>query len=164
MNKKTRSVTSLVGIFKEFFTDAIKNTEYEIVDIFKCPQTGCVKAEILLSGRHIIEKNISDLVTDMSFLECFDKKTIRTLTYLATVERLDPDYSIVVQRLGSEADDFILEIRSRNNKNVITKSPIEVTKDKKLISKFSPVDANHIGYLAGIQASEQEIKLKKNNK
>ena len=98
-------------IFKEFINESKKKSGYEILDIYECTKTRFTKAVIKLSGRHIIEKNISDIVTDLNFLEEFDKKTIRTLTYIATVERIKPDYSIVVQQLGSEVDDYILEIR-----------------------------------------------------
>lgn len=40
-----------------------------------------MKAVVKLSERHVTEKNISDIVVDNDFIEGFDKKTIRTLTY-----------------------------------------------------------------------------------
>ena len=98
---------------------------------------------------------------DIDFLEGFDKKTIRALTYMATLETISPDYSIVVQQMGSEVDDFILEIKSKNGKQVEKKSPLEISKDKVLISKLSPIDANQIGYLAGIKETAREYNLKK---
>jgi len=153
-------IHSIVSLCKEFMTDMAKKADYQIVDIYECPKTKFTKAEIKLSGRHIIDRNISDIVMDLSFLENFDKKTIRTLTYIATVERLKPDYSIVIQQLGSEVDDYILEIRSRNGKNVAKKSPSDMSKDKLLLAKFSPVDANRIGYLAGIKDTVKEFQLK----
>lgn len=153
-------INRIVTTFKEFFSDLAKKSEYEILDIYECQKTGFTRAEIKLSGRHIIEKNISDIVTDFSLLEGFDKKTIRTLTYMATVERLKPDYSIVVQQLGGEVDDYILEIKSRNGKKTDKKSPSEMSKDKSLLSKFSPVDAHRIGYLAGVKETVKEFKLK----
>lgn len=145
---------------KEFVQEAKAKPEYEIMDIYECPKTGFTKAEIKLSGRHIIEKNISDIITDNNLIEGFDKKTIRTLTYMATVERMKPDYSIVVQQLGCEVDDYILEIKSRNGKTVANKTPSEMSKDKPLLSKFSPIDANRIGYLAGVKETVKEFKMK----
>lgn len=150
----------IVSLFKEFMTEMAKKADYQIVDIYECSETKFTKAEIKLSGRHIIDRNISDIVTDLPFLENFDKKTIRTLTYIATVERLKPDYSIVLQQLGSEVDDYILEIRSRNGKNVAKKSPSVMSKDKLLLAKFSPIDANRIGYLAGIKDTVKEFQMK----
>lgn len=147
-------------MFKEFISDLAKKSEYKIIGIYECQKTGFTIAEVKLSGRHIIKKNISDIVTDLALLEGFDKKTIRTLTYMATVERLKPDFSIVVQRLDSEVDDYILEIRSRNGEEITKKTPFEMSKDKSLLSKFSPVDANRIGYLAGVNETVKEFKMR----
>lgn len=160
MDTKKSWINWLISLLKEFISDLTKKPEYEILDIYECCKTGFTKAEIKLSGRHIIEKNISDIVTDFAFLEGFNKKTIRTLTYMATVERLKPDFSIVLQQLGSDVDDFILEIRSRNSKKTSRKTPSEVCKDKSLLAKFSPIDANRIGYLAGINETVKEFKMK----
>ena len=155
-----RWISWIASAFKEFLSDISKTSEYEIFDIYGCPKTGFTIAEIKLSGRHIIEKNISDIVTDITLLSGFDTKTIRTLTYMATVERMKPDYSIVVQQLGSEVDDYILEIRSKNGKQIAKKTPSEMSKDKSILSRFSPVDANRIGYLAGVKETVKEFKLK----
>ena len=155
-----RWINWIVATYKEFIFDLAKKSENEILDIYECPNTGFTKAEIKLSGRHIIEKNISDIVTDINLLDGFDTKTIRTLTYMATVERLKPDYSIVVQHLGSEVDEYILEIRSKNGKRIAKKTPSEMSKDKSLLSKFSPIDANRIGYLAGVKETVKEFNLK----
>ncbi len=147
-------------IFKEFISNKIIEPSYEILDIYECKKTHFIKAQIKLSGRHIIEKNISEIVTDLTFLEEFDKKTIRTLTYLATVEKMKPDYSIVVQKLGDEVDNFILEIRSKKTTQITKKTAYEVSKNKLLLQQFSPVDANRIGYLAGVQETVKEYKMK----
>lgn len=155
-----KRINWIISIFREFVNDVKNKSENEIVDIYECHKTGFTKAQIRLSGRHIIEKNISDIVIDINFLEGFDKKTIRTLTYMATVERMKPDYSIVVQQLGNEIDEYILEIRSRNGKIVAKKSPSEMSKDKSLLSKFSPIEANRIGYLAGVKETVKEFKMK----
>ena len=151
MDKKFNWLTWVALAFKEFITDSTLKSRYEVLDLYECQETGFTKAVIKLSGRHVIEKNISDIVIDNDLLEGFDKQAIRTLTYMATVERMKPDYSIVVQQLGSEVDDYILEIRSRNGDQITKKSPCEMSKDKMLLSKFSPIDANKIGYLAGIK-------------
>ncbi|HEX2549654.1 MAG TPA: hypothetical protein VHM20_07485, partial [Gammaproteobacteria bacterium] len=147
---------------KEFVSAKVNEPVYQILDIYECPKTKFTKAQIKLSGRHILEKNISDIVTDLKFLEEFDKKTIRTLTYLATVERMKPDYTIVVQKLGDEVDNYILEIRSKNDSQITKKSAFEMSRDKSLLAKFSPLDANRIGYLAGIQETAREFKMKPN--
>ncbi len=99
---------------------------------------------------------------DNELIENLDAKTVRTLTYMATVERLKPDYSIVVQHMTPEVDEYLLEIKSKSNTTVIKKSPSELSKDKELIAKFKPEDANRIGYMAGVRETVKEYEIKKN--
>ena len=152
----------LYVMFKEFMSETAVQDQYEIVDIYECKKTGFTKAIIKLSNRHVIEKNISEIVIDNGLLELFDKKTIRTLTYMATVERLKPDYSIVVQQMSHQVDDYILEIKSKNDAKTLKKSPIEITKDKALVAQFNPIDANRIGYMAGVRETVKEYQLTNN--
>ena len=44
----------------------------------------------------------------------------------------------------------------------MTKHPSEISKDKDLISKFNPVEANRIGYLAGVRETVKEYQLIQN--
>src|SRR5689334_15186844 len=101
-------INKLINLLKEFARAIFTKSEYEILDIYECNNTGLIKAQIKLFGRHIIERSIGDIVTDIHFLEGFDKKTVRTLTYMATIEAMKPNYSIVVQQLGNEIDDYVL--------------------------------------------------------
>lgn len=149
----------LYVMFKEFISETATQSQYEVADIYECKKTGFTKAVIKLSNRHVVEKNISDIVINNEFIENFDNKTIRTLTYMATVERLKPDYSIVVQQMTNEVDDYILEIKSKNDCTTLKKSPSEITKDKVLIAKFNPVEANRIGYMAGVRETVKEYQL-----
>lgn len=137
----------LYSMFKEFLKETTTQPKYEIVDIYECKKTGFTKAIVKLSNRHTTEKNISDIVTDNELLEGFDKKTIRTITYMATVEHLKPDYSMVVQNMASEVDDYILEIKSKHDNSTFKKSSAEITKDQEMLAKFTPIDANRIGYI-----------------
>lgn len=161
MDKKQDRTNWLISMFKVFLAETTKERAYEILDIYVSEDTGFTIAQVKLTGRHVVEKNISDIVTDLHFLEGFSKKDIRTLTYLATVENLKPDYSIVVQHLGDEVDDYILELRSRNGKERLKKTPTEMSKDKKLLVKFSPIDAHKIGYMAGVKETVKEFNNKK---
>ncbi|HHU0122950.1 TPA: hypothetical protein ACT9L9_003046 [Legionella pneumophila] len=149
----------LAGMLKEFIAETAKKPQYEIVDIFECKKTGFTKAVIKLSERHTKEKNISDIIMDNVLIENLDTKTVRTLTYMATVERLKPDYSIVVQHMTPEVDEYLLEIRSKSKAITIKKSPSELSKDKELIAKFKPEDANKIGYMAGVRETVKEYQL-----
>lgn len=139
--------------------ETINKSQYEIVNVYECKKTGFTKAVIKLSERHTIEKNISDIVVDNEFIEGLDKKAIRTLTYMAIVEHLKPDYSIVVQQMTSEVDEYLLEIRSKKDCTIIKKSPSELSKNKNLIAKFDPIEANRIGYMAGVRDTTKEYQL-----
>lgn len=159
MNNKVNWCNWLAVMFKEFMTDMATKSRFEIVNIYECEKTGFTKAVIKISERHTIEKNISDIVIDNDFLDGLDKKTIRTLTYMATVERLKPDYSIVVQKMTGKVDDYILEIKSKYDREAVQKSPSEISKDKVLIAKFNPIEANRIGYMAGVCETVKEYQL-----
>lgn len=69
-------------MLREFSAEASAKSPCEVVDIYECKKTGFTKAVIKLSQRHTINKNISEIVLDNDLLECLDKKTIRTLTYI----------------------------------------------------------------------------------
>lgn len=158
-NAKMNWYTWLAIMFKQFITESTTKPQYEVVDLYECKKSGFTVAVIKISERHTINKNISDIVVDNEFLEGLDSKTIRTLTYMATVERLKPDYSIVVQQMASEVDDYILEIKSKNSGQIIKKSPTELSKDKETIAKFNPVEANRIGYMAGVRETVKEYQM-----
>ena len=154
----------LALMFKEFLAEAATKSQYEIVNIFECKKTGFTKAVIKLSNRHTIEKNISEIVIDNEFLNGLDKQTIRTLTYMATVEHLKPDYSIVVQKMTSKVDNYILEIKAKNSPLTVKKSPSEISKDNTLITRFNAVEANRIGYMAGVYETVIEYQMLRNKK
>ncbi|KTD22283.1 Uncharacterised protein [Legionella lansingensis] len=163
LRKTCKRIAWLKAMIREFLIETTKS-QYEILEIYECKKSGFMKAVVKLSSRHIIEKNISDIVIDGDFIECLDKKTIRTLTYMATIERMKPDYAVVVQHLSDEVDDYILEIQSRTKHQIIKKTPSELLKDKSLLSKLSPIDANRIGYLAGVKDTAKEFKIKSERK
>ena len=147
-------------VIMKVFSDEYIKSPCEIVDIYDCQKTVLVKAIIKFSETNVIEKNVGDIVGDNDFIESFDKKTIRALTYIATMERIKPDYSVSVQHLNDEVDDYILEIQSKNKDQIIKKHLNELFKDKSLLARFSPVEATRIGYLAGIKNTAQEFKIK----
>jgi|GEM_PF-6229335 len=164
MMQKTNWYNWFLVMFKEFLTETVNKAQYEIVDIYECNKTGFKKAIVKISERHTIEKNISEIIVDNDFIECLDKKTIRTLTYMATAENLTPDYSIVVQEMGNEVDDYLLELKSKNGRKILKKSPSELSRDKNLIGKLSPIEANRVGYLAGVRETVRDYEVFSKNK
>lgn len=157
MNQKTNWDHWLTLMFKDFMTETDPKSGYEILHIYECKKTGFTKATIKIPPRGtIIEKNIRDIVIENEFLENLDKKTIRTLTHIATMEYLNPDYFIVSQKMTVEADNCILEIKSNSDYKTIKKSPTEISKDKTLVARFNSIEANRIGYMAGVLETVME--------
>jgi hypothetical protein len=164
MKQKISWAHWLSEMIRDFITENSDKSPYEIAHIYECRKTGCTKAVVKLSERHFIEKNIRDIVVDNEFLDGFDKKTIRTLTYMATVERLKPDYSIVVHEMTDKIDDYLLEIKSKQSGATFKKSPSEISKNKQLIDQFNPIEASRIGYMAGVHETVKEYLLMQNKR
>ena len=78
---------------------------------------------------------------------------------MATVEHLKPDYSIVVQEMTNEVDEYLLELKSRNGHTRVKKTPTELSKDKEIVGKLCPLEANQIGYLAGVRETVREYQM-----
>jgi len=150
-------------MLNEFVVESVSKPQFEIVDIFECKKSGFTKAVIKLSERHTQEKNISDIIMNNDLIANLDAKTVRTLTYIATIERLKPDYSIVLQQMTNEIDDYILEIKSKNSGVIMKKTPSELTRDVDLIAKFNSVEANRIGYMAGVRETVKEYQVLTSN-
>lgn len=157
---KRNWIKKILDIFKDFIIDTNKKTLFEIVDLYECNKTGITKAVIKFSKRHIQEKNINDIILNNDLIDHLDSKTIRTLTYIATVEKLKPDYSILVQHMSIEIDEYLLEIKSKVDSKIFKKSPSEISNDLHIISKFNPIDANKIGYMAGVRDTVKEYKIR----
>jgi hypothetical protein len=64
MLQKVSWYSWLALMFKEFIVETANKSQYKIVDIYECKKTGFTKAVVQMSERHIIEKNISDIVVD----------------------------------------------------------------------------------------------------
>ena len=158
MSQKANWNYWLTLIFNVFMGKNEPKSCYEVVDLYECKKTGFTKAVIKISKYRTIEENIKDIIVNNKFLDSLDKKTIRTLTHLATVEYLKPDCSIIAQKITEEIDSYILEIKSKHDCTVVKKSPLEISKDVKLIARFNPVDANRIGYMAGVLETAREYQ------
>ena len=61
--------------------------------------------------------------------------------------------------MTDKVDDYVLEIKSKLERVSVQKSPSEISKDKALISKFNSVEANRIGYMAGVCETVKEYRV-----
>lgn len=145
---------------KELLCGTADQVLYQILELYECENTGFLKALIKTPEGKLMRKKIADIVNNMRILEKFDKKTIRTLTYLAAIETIKPDYSIASQQFGSGADNYILNVRSRHERKTQARPVREIFKDKSIISGLSPADANRVGYLAGVKETVEEFNLR----
>lgn len=161
-SQKTNWYDWFVLMFSEFMIESASKSYYQLVNVYDCKKTGFTKAVIKLSERHTIEKKIEDVMSDDNLLEGLDHKTIRTLTYIATVERLKPEYAVVAQRTTNQTDEYILELRSIKGTEMIVKSATALSKDGDLIAKLHPAEANRIGYLAGVRETVREYQMLSN--
>lgn len=147
--------------FLEFLNETTRKTHYKIVNLFECPKTSNLIVTIQLSSRHFVDKYIRDLVVDNELIDYLDSNTVRTLTYMATIEHLSPDCSVISNEMASEVEQFLFKYKSSRDNTIFEKSPSEISRDKTLLRRFSVEDANRIGYLAGITETVQEYQLKK---
>lgn len=150
-----------IVIFKKFLEDGLAKEYCQVVELYECNKTGLTKAILKISERHVIEKYVCEIVIDNEIVDMLDHKAIRTLTYLATMEQTKPEWSIVSMSSQDSLDEYILEILSSKSKELIKKTPSELSKNKNIIKKFSSIDANRIGYLAGISDTVKEYELRK---
>lgn len=159
MKQKISWYEGLFSLLREFMVDAAARSQYKIVDILEDKKTGVTQAVIQMAQRHNDTRNVVDIVADDTLIDFFDSKTVRALTYIATVERLKPEYSIVVQQMTDKIAEYILEIKSRTSNQTIKKSASEISKNKELICQFNAVEAHRIGYMAGVWETVREHQL-----
>jgi hypothetical protein len=65
--------------------------------------------------------------------------------------------------MTQEVDEYILELKSKNG-TTIKKSAVELSKDASLLAKLNPVEANRVGYMAGVCETTKEYQLMRNMK
>lgn len=159
MRQKVSWPEGLVRLFREFLKDTESKKYHKVVDVLECRKTGVTTVVYLIDGRRTKTRNVVDVVADDTLIEFFEPRTVRALTYIATVERLKPEYSIVVQQMTDEIAEFILEIKSRNQPQTFKKSAQEISRDLNLISRFNAVEAHRIGYMAGVWETVREHQL-----
>lgn len=146
-------------LLKEFLAESAAKAKHKVVDVLECKKTGVTRVVYLLDGRHTETRNVADIVANDSLIESFDPKTVRSLTYIATVERLKPEYSIAVQQMTDKIAEFILEVKSKNGALVFRKSAQDISRDESLIARFNAVEAHRIGYMAGVWNTVRDYQL-----
>ncbi len=111
---------------------------------------------IKISSSHVVTKYVSEVVKDADFIESLDKKSICTLTYIATNEKMMPKYSITTFYLDEEVNEYIFKIKSREDATILTRSCSEIINDRSILLKLSSLDSSRIGYCAGMKGMEKQ--------
>ena len=146
-------------ILKQFFEEANAKPLYEVADVFRCEKTGEIKVVIKISERHCVTKLLFDVISDDNIISGLDKKTIRTLTYLCTTEKMRPSYRLLQQKFD-EKNNVIFVFECISTKNKIEFSACNLINNKDFISKISTADAAKIGYYSGVFITENEFDQK----
>ncbi|NNM58633.1 MAG: hypothetical protein HKM04_02340 [Legionellales bacterium] len=132
---------------------------YQVADIFVCKKTR--KTKVLLRASHerfVFSKYLEEIIADDNFITLIDQKSIRALTYLAAVEKTQPQFTIVAQRI--ENDNVIFKIQKKGARNLV-EIPLHDFADKiELINQLSKEEAYKIGYFIGIADADKENELR----
>lgn len=129
-------------------------------NIFKCPVKGVTKVLIYHADGHVLsEKNLAELINDKHFIATCDEQTARDLTHLAANETQKPNYSLLTQTMGEQSEDCLLHIKSHLDQQILVKRLSEIN-NQTFLSHLSPLDANRIGYLAGVRETVMEYQTR----
>lgn len=80
---------------------------------------------------------------------------------MSVIEQLAPEYHIENLELNALTEDYIITIRSKDKKAFSKQSASVFSKNKEVIKNLSSLDANRIGYMAGIKDTIDEYGLTK---
>ena len=139
--------------FLNLWTSANKKLQDEpvckIINTDTCEKTGRVLLYVQKKPTHVVGKYYSiDLAGDDDLLELFSPLDVRTIVYLACKESTNFDnYQYSILRVYQKEGICFLSYTNKL-KEKIDKPINEVSKDKDLLSGFSPMDAHMIGYVS----------------
>lgn len=149
---------SLSNYFSDFINENKNKYAFEIIDITDCEKTGNKQAVLKLEGHYTKKIYIKDIISDNQIIKGLSPEAIRALTYLSVVEQLAPEYHIVGLELNSITEDYIVTIRSKNKKKISKQSATTICSNMELIKKLNSIDANRIGYIAGMKDTVYEYE------
>ncbi|MBP9777558.1 MAG: hypothetical protein KBD25_00085 [Rickettsiaceae bacterium] len=147
--------------FSDFLSESKNMNSFEIVDITTCEKTGNKQAVLKLHGHYSKTLYVKEIVADNQLINGLSQESVRALTYLSVIEQLAPEYHIANLELNAMTEDYIITIRSKDKKVSNKQSASIFSKNKDLIKKLNSLDANRIGYMAGVKDTVDEYGLAK---
>jgi hypothetical protein len=105
---------------------------------------------IILRQKGVLhKKTLQQLIVDDAIIEGLPSKTVRSITYLATLEKLSPDCQIIALKQDAILKDYQVTLKDKKDA-IESLSASSISKNKAIINKLSSADAHRIGYLAGL--------------
>ncbi len=98
------------------------------------------------------------IILDDTIIDGLSSKETRAITYLAVLERLAPENHLISWELDQILQEYTVTLKDKKNLKVERKSASEISRDKQIINKLTPEDANRIGYMAGINDTLKDVK------
>lgn len=159
MKAKEKWFYNIRNLFNEFAMEQKSKNAFEIVGIEKSSED--VTYFIVQLEGHITKKMTpQQIILNDSIIEGLSSKETRAITYYAVLEKLAPENQLVSWELDQILQEFTVTLKNKENKKLEKASASKISKDKNIINKLTPEDANRIGYMAGINDTLKDVNNK----
>lgn len=108
----------------------------------------------VINKASIFKCKASVIAGDDKLLECFSKRDVRMITFLASKELLEPNYKISSIQFNNDENETIFHLKNITT-NEIKKMKISDLSANKILSELGQEDAYKLGYTS---ATEEFIK------
>ncbi|MBA3535175.1 MAG: hypothetical protein H0T84_00970 [Tatlockia sp.] len=156
MKRKVSWLISIKHLFDEFTTEQKSKNPFEIVGIEKKENKSFLI--VRLEGHLTKKMTPEQIILDDTIIDGLSSKETRAITYLAVLERLAPENHLISWELDQILQEYTVTLKDKKNLKVERKSASEISRDKQIINKLTPEDANRIGYMAGINDTLKDVK------
>ena len=129
----------------------LKVTKYKIIDITTDKKEN-TQFVVQIKGKRVCFKEYPDkLINNDILLEGFPATDIRIIAYYAFKKQETPKYEIIREELDPEINSFSFLLKEKGSRMPLTKTPKEISSDKKILFSLSAKDAHRVGYLTGTE-------------
>ena len=150
MKKNFKWYGNLKNLYQEFMQDMGNKSIYEIVALEQNDEDKETEVVIRLNGRFVIKRTPQQIILDDKIIDGLSPKAVRAITYLALLEKLSPEYHLISVELDQKVKEYIVTIKHKNSDKLSKLSASQISKNAEVVKKLSPLDANRIGYMAGV--------------
>lgn len=154
MKVKDNWFKHIKNLYEEFSLEQSTQNAFEIVGVKK-DLKGDSLFVIKIHGHQTKSMTAQQIILNDSIVDGLSSRAVRALTYFAVLEKLAPDNKLISWELDQLLNEYCITIENREKK-VSTISASIASKNKSLINKMTPEEANRIGYMAGINDTLRE--------